>query len=122
MRMPNFPAIEEEANMEFIKAISSLMIAKTNHDLSESAIAELLEIINFLCGQMPHLKIPELKSFRDMALFLESYGWNFTSEIEYLACRRCFHVYRGPDELDNPSQTCKQCGAARKEHVKFYYR
>lgn len=106
----------------FLKAVNSLMAAKCQHDLSESAVSDVLNIIMHLSRHVPGLDLPEISTFREMVLFLEEHGWDFSSEIEYEACKKCFKVYRGLEEVQHPAESCSSCGTPRTQHIKFYYR
>lgn len=71
------------------------------------------------CPQLPSSHHQLLTLLEDQGLLPE------TSTIVYMLCKFCFTMYRGPEEDDTPTETCRNpgCGQGRANNtMEFHYR
>lgn len=62
-----------------------------------------------------------VKDFKEMTI-LQDAGFLFTTEVVYDVCRKCYDIYRGPEEATQPATHCRRCDAKREDCLKFLYR
>jgi len=103
-----------------VKFYLTVLALKIKYDQSTAAVNAQLKNVEDSYSPAEWGRSP--KNFDELLIFAEVHGWIFVSEYVYDVCRKCYYIYRGPEEVEERAEHCRRCNTPRARCMKFYYR
>ena len=103
-----------------VKFYLTVLALKIKYDQSTAAVNAQLQNVQDSYSPAEWGRSP--KNFDELLIFAEVHGWIFVSKYVYDVCRKCYYIFRGPEEVEERAEHCRRCNTPRARCMKFDYR